>query len=202
MTFIDDHTRMSWIYLLKKKAEVDVVFEVFKNMIENQFQQKIEVLRSDNGTEYYNEVLGSLFKKQGILHQSSCAGTPQQNGIAERNNRHLLEVARALLFQMRLPKKFWGDAILIACYLINRIPTRVLKYDTPFKIIEQTFPTSKHLFSSLQPHIFGCTSYVHDHNSTKSKLDPRALKCVFLGYSPSKKGYKCYHPPSKKYLVS
>ena len=108
MTFIDDYTRMSWIYLLKKKAKVALVFKVFKNTIENQFQQKIKVLRSDNGTEYYNEVLGSLFKKQGTLHQSSCAGTPQQNRIAERKNRHLLEVARALLFQMRVPKFFWG----------------------------------------------------------------------------------------------
>ena len=155
VTFIDDHTHMSWIYLVKKKAKVALVFKVFKNMIENQFQQKIKVLRSDSGTEYYNEVLGSLFKKQGIPHQSSCAGMTQQNGIVERKNRHLLEVARALLFQMRVPKFFWGDAILTACYLINRMPTRVLKYDTPFKILEQTFPTSKHLFSSLQPRIFG-----------------------------------------------
>ena len=81
------------------------------------------------------------------------------------------------------------------------MPTRVLKYGTPFKLLEQTFLASKHLFSSLKPCIFRCTSYVQDHNSKKSKLDPCALKCVFLGYSPSKKGYKCYHPPSKKYLV-
>ena len=97
---------------------------------------------------------------------------------------------------------FWVDAILTACYLINRMPTKVLKYDTPFKILEKSFPTSKHLFSSLQPCIFGCTSYVHDHNSTKSKLDPHALKCVFLCYSPYKGGFKCYHPPSRIYLVS
>ena len=108
-----------------------------------------------------------------------------------------------LLFQMRFLFFFFcGDAILTTCYLINSMPTRVLKYDTPFKILEQTFPTLKHLFSSLHPGIFGCTSYVHDHNSTKSKLDPHALKCVFLGCSPSKKGYMCYDPPSKKYLVS
>ena len=145
---------------------------------------------------------GVCLKKQGILHQSYCAGTPQQNGIVEQKHRHLLEVARALLFRMRVPKFFWGDVILTACYLINTMPTRVLKYDTPFKILVRTFPTSKHLFPALQPRIFGCTSYVHDYNATKSKQDPRDLKCVFLGYSPSKKGYKCYDPPSKKYLVS
>ncbi|KAJ4721161.1 Retrovirus-related Pol polyprotein from transposon TNT 1-94 [Melia azedarach] len=171
-------------------------------MIENQFQQQIKILRSDNGAEYYSEVLGKYLEKQGIIHQSSCVGTPQQNGIAERKNIHLLEVARALLFQMKVSKVFWGDAILTACYLINRMPTRVLNFDTPFKTLEKSFPSSKHLISSLSPRVFGCTAYVHNQDIHKSKLDPRALKCMFVGYSPFKKGYKCFHPPTRKYFVS
>lgn len=88
----------------------------------------------------------------------------QKIKVLRLNNWTELEVERALLFHMRVPKNFWGDSILTACYLIKRMPSRVLKYDIPLKIIERTFPTSKHLFSSLQPRIFGCMSYVHDQS--------------------------------------
>ena len=100
-------------------------------MIENHFQTKISILRTYNGTEYFNKCSGSFLQEKGIQHQSTCWDTPQQNGIAERNNGHLLEVGRALMFSMNVPKFLWGDAVLKASFLINRLPTRVLKYNTP-----------------------------------------------------------------------
>ena len=80
-------------------------------MIENQFQTKASILRSDNKTEYYNSILGRFFEEKGILHQSSCTDTPEQNGIAEHKTKHLLEVARAMMFYMNLPKYLWRDAV-------------------------------------------------------------------------------------------
>ncbi|RVW96782.1 Retrovirus-related Pol polyprotein from transposon RE1 [Vitis vinifera] len=140
VTFVDDFSRMTWIYFMKNRSE---------------------------------------------------------NGVAERKNRHLLETARALMFQMKVPKQFWADAVSTACFLINRMPTVVLKGDIPYKVIHP----QKSLFP-LAPRIFGCTCYVRDTRPFVTKLDPKALQCVFLGYSRLQKGYRCFSPDLNKYLVS
>ncbi|RVX04713.1 Retrovirus-related Pol polyprotein from transposon TNT 1-94 [Vitis vinifera] len=136
-----------------------------------------------------------------IVHLSSCVDTPQQNGIAERKNRHLLEVARSLMFSMNVPKLFWGQAILTAAYLINRMPSRVLKFQTPCQTLLKSFPTTR-LISTVPPKIFGCSVFVHINQQHRSKLDPRSLKCIFLGYSSNQKGYKCYSPVTRKFYNS
>ena len=107
ITFIDDHTRNTWIYLLKEKSEATSSFKTFNSMIKTQFQTQIQVFRTDKGREYFNTILGQFLADQGIIHHSSCVDRPQQNGIAERKNRHLLEVARALMFSMNVSKRFW-----------------------------------------------------------------------------------------------
>ena len=102
-------------------------------------KQKISILRTDNGTEYFNNCLGMFLTEKGIQHQSTCRDTPQQNGITERKNCHLLEVARAIMFSMHVSKYLWGDAILTACYLINRMSTRVLQYIKPLACLKKIF---------------------------------------------------------------
>ena len=131
VSFIDDHTRLTWVYLMKEKSEASIRFRDFHTLIQNQFQTKIKIFRSDNAKEYYNSILGEYFRTHGIINQSSCVNTPQQNGIAERKNRHLLEVARSIMFTTHIPKQFWGEAVLTATYLINRMPSRVLNFQTP-----------------------------------------------------------------------
>ena len=103
-------------------------------MIQTQFQAKIQILRTDNGREFFNTSLSQFLSHHGIIHQSSCVYTLQQNGVSERKNRHLLEVARSLMFTTNVPKQFWGDAILTASYLINRMPSKVLNYQTPLNM--------------------------------------------------------------------
>ena len=99
MAFIDDHTRLSWVYLMKQKYDMETIFKKFYTMVKTQFKKKIQILRSDNGREYFKNVTGQFFfLEKGIVHQSSCVDTPIQNGLVERKNKHLLEVARALLF--------------------------------------------------------------------------------------------------------
>jgi transposase InsO family protein len=107
------------VYLLKGKSDVCQAVKDFFKMVQNQFQTNIQVFRSDNGKEYFNTMLSDFFRENGIVHQSSCPNTPQQNGVAERKNRHLLEVARALLFSSKVPNYLWGEAVLTAAYLIN-----------------------------------------------------------------------------------
>ena len=98
MTFIDDHTRLSSVYLMKEKSDVENFFKKFYTMVQTQFQKNNQILRSDNCQEYFKKILGQFFLEKGIVHQSSSINTPQQNGLTERKNKHLLEITRALLF--------------------------------------------------------------------------------------------------------
>jgi len=132
-----------------------------------------------------------------ILHQTTCPGTPKQNGVAERKNRHLLEVAHTLMFTMNVPKTFWFDAGQTATFLINRMLSCVLNYKSPIKVLSS--PAS--LFP-IPPKAFGCICYVHLDKCHRSKLDPKALQCIFLGYVPNQKGYKCYHLATRRQFVS
>jgi len=146
----------------------------------NQYNISVKHLRSDNGKEYLSATSGfqPFLESHGIIHQTSCSYTLQQNGVAERKNRHLLDVARCLMFHMHLPKHFWGHAVLTACYLINRLPTSVLQGNTPFSILHP----NRSLFS-LPLRVFGCVCFVHNLTPGLDKLDPRAEQCVFVGYS-------------------
>ncbi|RVW60104.1 Retrovirus-related Pol polyprotein from transposon RE2 [Vitis vinifera] len=141
----------------------------------------------DNAREYFSAQFTSFMSHHGILHQSSCAHTPQQNGVAERKNRHLVETARTLLLHNHVPFRFWGDAVLTACYLINRMPSSVLHDQIPHSF----FSLTNH-FIFLPPRVFGCTCFVHILTPGQDKLSAKAMKCLFLGYSRLQKGYRCY----------
>ncbi|KAL0554130.1 hypothetical protein IC582_008044 [Cucumis melo] len=178
VTFIDDHTRLTWVYLITDKSEVPSIFQNFYHTIKTQFHIKIVILRSDNGREFQNHNLSKFLASKGIVHQTSCAYTPQQNGVAERKNRHLMEVARSLMLSTSLPSYLWGDAILTAAHLINRIPSRILHLQTPLDCLKESYP-STHLVSEVPPRVFGCTAYVHNFGPNQTKFTPRAQAFVF-----------------------
>ncbi|KAJ7969877.1 Retrovirus-related Pol polyprotein from transposon TNT 1-94 [Quillaja saponaria] len=181
---------------MRAKNEVFQCFQMFHKLICTQFDAKVKVLRSDNSTEYKEGSFQKYLCDHGILHQTSCVNTPAQNGVAERKNRHLLEVARSLMFTMNVPKIYWGDAVLSAAYLINRMPLRALEFKTPLDLLLRNC-------SFIVPlKVFGCVCFVHKHKKDISKLDPRALKCIFIEYTATQKGYKCYHSPTRKTYVS
>jgi transposase InsO family protein len=198
--FIDDCTRMTWVYLLKRKEEVAEVFKVFFTMIQNQYEKNIKMVRSDNGGEFVNKVLQDFFVRKGIVHETSCVGTPQQNGIAERKNRHILETARALLIDYSVPQKFWDCAVLMAVYVLNRLPSKITDFNTPLKTLA-TFVTIPSVLS-LPPKTFGCVAYVHVPKNQRSKLDPCAIRCVSLGLGMNQKGYKFYEPVNRKWYTT
>jgi hypothetical protein len=134
LTLVDDHTRGTWVYLMKHKSQTTNVLVNFYKMIETQFNTKIKRIRSDNGTEFTNSKVQTFLMDKGILHETSCVATPQQNAHVERKHRHILNVARALRFQANLPIHFWGECILAATHIINKTPTVANKGLTPFEM--------------------------------------------------------------------
>ncbi|KAL0548477.1 hypothetical protein IC582_012930 [Cucumis melo] len=201
ITFIDDHTRLTWVYLITDKSEVSSIFQNFYHTIKTQFHTKIAIFRSDNGRGFQNHNLSEFLASKGIVHQTSCAYTPQQNGVAERKNCHLVEVARSLMLSTSLPSYLWGDAILTAVHLINRMPSRILHLQTPIYCLKESYPSTR-LVSEVPLRVFGCTAYVHNFGPNQTKFTPRAQACVFVGYPIRQCSYKCFHPPSRKYFVT
>ncbi|XP_019158475.1 PREDICTED: uncharacterized protein LOC109155214 [Ipomoea nil] len=200
LIFVDDCTRMTWVYFLKHKSEVFDKFTMFYAMIQTQFQKNIQIFRSDNGGEFVNTHMQQFFQKKGIIHQTTCPHTPEQNGVVERKNRILLEITRALLIESRVPKSFWPEAIATAAYLINRLPTNILKLKTPLQTLSGFTKVPPAL--TLQPRIFGCSIFVHIPKTNRTKLDPCAEKCVFIGYGVNQKGYRCYNPKTRQMFTT
>ena len=106
--YIYDYTQLTGVYLMKEKSEVETIFKNFYTMVQTQFHEKNHIFRSDNGKEYFNKILEIFFLETGIVHQSSCNDISQQNGLVEKKNKYVLEVAQALLFTTKVPKYLWG----------------------------------------------------------------------------------------------
>ena len=106
VSFIDDCTRVTWIFLMKDKSKVFYLYVKFCIIIQTQFESPIKRLRSDYGREYVNQNFSKFLHKNGVVHELTCVDTPQQNGVAKSQNRHLLEVTRVLLFQTSIPRYY------------------------------------------------------------------------------------------------
>ena len=133
----------------------------------------------------------------GILHQSSCAYTPQQNGVVERKNRYLFKTARTLLLHHKVSQRFWGDAILAACSLINRMTSSVLHDQIPHSVLLPNQP----LFC-IPSRVFCCVCFVHLLTPGQDKLSAKPTKYVFLSYSRLQRGYRCYSLDINHYFIS
>lgn len=196
LLFIDDCTRKFFVYSLQAKTEVMTKFIEFKQLVENQLERKIKVIRSDNCLEYCNKEFQQFCRKHGIQHQTSNVYTPQQNGVAERMNRTLVERAKCLLFDAELDKQYWAEAINMAAYLINRSASSVLVERTPKK----SWTGVKVDLSNLQ--IFGSPVMVHIPKQLRVKWHPKSTKMMFVGYDANTKGYRCINRDTKKITIS
>ncbi|KAI3723909.1 hypothetical protein L2E82_35671 [Cichorium intybus] len=196
LSIVDDYSRGVWVYLMKTKSEASHYLMFFYNMIETQFGKRVKRIRTDNGSEFRSRHMLDFYATHGILLETSCPYTPQQNGVVERKHRHLLEMARALRFQASLPIEFWGECVLTAAYVINKLPTPVLENKTPHEILLGKEPTYDHF------RVFGCLAYAHDTLGKQDKFRERGRACVFLGYPMGQKGYKLYDVKNQKTYIT
>lgn len=184
--FVDYFSKYVWFYPMKKKSNVAIIFPQFRLLVEKFFQTPIVAIFTDNGGEYIG--LSPFLKTHGISHYTTPPHTPEQNGIAERWHRHIVETSLALLHYAKLPLNFWSHAFEMAVYLINRIP-HVFSITT---LLMNNYLVYLQTTKKLKP--FGCLCYLWLSPYTTSKLQHRSIPCLFLGYSTSKSAYKCYDP--------
>ena len=165
----------------------DQAFEYFvewKALAEKSSGKRLKTIRSDNGGEYTSKKFEAYLKSEGIRHEYTIPKTPEQNGVAERLNRTLVESSRSMLLDANLPQRFWAEAVSTATYLRNRCPTRAVEGKTPYEAWHGTKPRVDHL------RVFGCTAYAHIPKSERGKFDSKARKCILLGYGSNTKGYR------------
>jgi hypothetical protein len=196
VSFINDFSRKTWIYFLRKKSEVFNRFKEFKALVENQIEKQIKVLRIDNGRDFCGNEFEEFYKKCGIARQRTTPYTPQQNGVAERMNMTLMEKARCMLNGAGIGQELWAEAMGTACYLVNRSPSSALGDKTPKEVWTSNEPSLTHI------KVFGCDAYVDVPKENRSKLDKKAEKCIFIGYKDGLKGYKLWNPETKKVVYS
>ncbi|CAM8890197.1 unnamed protein product [Rhodiola kirilowii] len=181
ITFIDDCSRYCYVYLLHAKDEALDKFKVYKAEVEL-MHDLIKKLRTDRGGEYYDPV---YFQMNGIIHETTAPYTPQQNGVAERKNRILKEMVNSMLSYSGLSNGFWGEAMLTACYLLNRIPNK--RNDvTPYELWHKKKPNLNYL------RVWGCRAVVRLPAPKITSLGERGVDCIFVGYAEHSKAYRFY----------
>ncbi|KAI5346452.1 hypothetical protein L3X38_014331 [Prunus dulcis] len=196
VSFLDECTGYLWLFPLFNKSEVFSKFLHFTAYVQNQFKATIQCLQSDGGGEYSSHLFSKFLSSKGILHQVSCPYTPQQNGMAERKNSHIIETAITMLTEASLPGQFWFHATAHAAYLINRVPSPTLDNQAPYFRLFGKDPS----IHSLR--VFGTAVYPYLRHYNVHKLQPRTTKCVFLGYATGYKGVIGYNCATAKCVIS
>lgn len=196
LLFVDDASRMAFVYFLKEKNQALRYFKEFQSMVENQKGTKIKTLRTDNGGEFCSDMMENYLKETGIIHQKTNPYTPEQNGLSERFNRTIVERARCLLFDAKLEKSFWAEAVNTAVYLKNRSPASGLGHKTPIEIWTGRKPDLSHI------KLFGSPVMMHVPKNKRLKWDKKAVKYILVGYSDNTKGYRLYNPETRKICTS
>lgn len=161
---------------MRNKTDTIDILEFLVALFQNKFSTLVKCLRTDNAKELCEGRIMSLYQTHGTLHQRSCTDSPQQNGVVEQKHRHLLETARALFFQSRIPSKYWGECLLTATRLINRMPLSCLGHVTPYEKLYGKTPSLQHL------KVFGCLIFASTIKTHRTKFDSRVVPCVFIGY--------------------
>ena len=186
ITFIDDCSDFTYVYLMKNKSDAFEMFKSFITEIENQSNKKVKRLHSDRGTEYESSLFIEFYNSHGIIHERTAPYSPEINSKSERKNRTLTELAVSILLNSGASSHWWGEILLTACYILNRIPKSKSKI-SPFEIL-RNYKLNVSYFRTWR-----CLAYVRIPDPKRIKLASRAYECVFIGYAVNSKAYRFYN---------
>jgi len=178
LLMVDDFSRFMWLELLATKDEAFMAFKKVQAAAEMESGRHLKAFRTDRGGEFNSGVFTVYCVDHGIKRNTTAPYTPQQNGVVERRNQSVVEMARCLLKSMQVPGQFWGEAVKVAVYLLNRAPTKSLNGKTPYEAWYGRKPGVRHLRT------FGCVAYAKRVGPGVNKLADRSIPGVFLGYEP------------------
>jgi hypothetical protein len=188
VSFIDDYSRKTWIYFLKSKDEVFSKFKEFKALIENLFERKIKILRSDNGGEYTSKEFVNFYKYVGIKRELTTPYNPQQNSVAERKKRTIIEVVKTIIHDQDIPMYLWAEEAMETVYVKNQLSHSALGLKSLKEMLTRNKPKVSHL------KIFGCPIFIHISKEKRNKLEPSGKKGIFVGYCEVSKAFRIYIP--------
>nr|GEW15716.1 putative ribonuclease H-like domain-containing protein [Tanacetum cinerariifolium] len=192
LVITNGYSRFCWVFFLEHKDATYPILRDFINLIENQLNKKVKAIRCDNGTEFKNAHMIELCGSKGRKREFSNARTPQQNGVAERKNRTLIEAVRTMLADSKLPTMFWTEAIRTACYVLNRVLVTSPRNKTPYALLTGNIPSVGH----FKP--FKCHVTILNTSDHLGKFDGKADEGYIVGYSASNKAYRVYNVPNKR----
>jgi transposase InsO family protein len=196
MLLVDDYTRMTAVFFLKNKSEAFENFKIYKEIVENEMDSRIKCLRSDNGGEFTSKEFMDYCNNHGIKRQFYVARTPQQNRVVERKNRTVQEMAQAMIMDSKLRDMFWTQAVHTTVHIQNRVMLRNNTDKTPYELWKGRPANVKHF------RVFGSKCYIKREDGRMGKFDSRVDKGILVGYSSTRKAYKCYNLRLNKVVES
>jgi transposase InsO family protein len=190
LVIIDDYSLFTWVFFLQDKSETQEVLNKFLKRAKNEFDAKVKRIRSDNDTEFKNTQVEDCLDEEGIKHEFSAPYTPQQNRVAERKNKTLIEMARTILHEYKTFGQFWAKAVNTACYATNHLYLHKLLKKAPYELL-----TSKKANVSYF-RVFGSKCYVLQKRSKYSKFSPKVYEVFLLGYDSNSCAYHVFNKDS------
>nr|GFC91175.1 retrovirus-related Pol polyprotein from transposon TNT 1-94 [Tanacetum cinerariifolium] len=187
LVIVDDYSRFTWVKCLRSKDEAPGFIIKFLKMIQVRLKVPVRRIRTDNGTEFVNQMLHEYYEQVGISHETSVARSPQQNDAVGRRNRTLIEATRTMLIYAQASLFQWAEPVATACYYQNRSIIRLCYGKTPYELLHNKLPDLSFLY------MFGAICYPTNYSENLGKLEPKADIRIFIGYAPTKKAFWIYN---------
>nr|GEY94527.1 integrase, catalytic region, zinc finger, CCHC-type, peptidase aspartic, catalytic [Tanacetum cinerariifolium] len=194
LVIVDDYSRFTWVKFLTSKDETLEVIIKFITQIQVGLNKIIQYVRTDNGTEFLNHILTEYYERIGIFHQKTVPRTLQQNGVIERQNRTLVEAAWTMIIFSKAPMFLWAEAVATVCYTQNRSLIHTRHHKTSYELVHNKKPDLTFF------RVFGALCYPTNDSQDLRKLQPTADTGIFVGYAPSRKGYRIYNKRTRRII--
>jgi transposase InsO family protein len=196
LVIVDDYSRFTWVFFLYDKCQVQEKVKIFIRRAQKEFSLPIKKVRSDNGTKFKNTQVEEFLNEEGIKHEFSTPYTPQQNGVVERKNQTLIDMARTMLDEYTTSDLFWCEAVNTACHAINRLYLHKQLKKTSYELLTGNKPKVSYF------RVFGCKCFILNKRPKTSKFAPKVDEDILLGYGSNEHAYRVFNKTSDRVKVT